>query len=662
MRAHLTVRRYCAAIVLAACALVAVLARTIDLSLVVRHPLTFGLLSAGLLLGEMLPVTVPRSEGDERIGLSTSYALALLLVGGIGPALIGQGIASALEDVVSGKPGWRIRFNAAQHTLSLGAAWLAMRALPVSGLGSLRPFTGAELPAVLLGGAVYVVVNTVLVGAAVALHRKVAILPFLLRDFWFVLATSCVLLVLAPIVVASAAYSPALLPLFTAPMLLIYTAGRQVARGEHAARHDALTGLSNRSAFQTIVEREARDGGDPFGVLLLDLDRFKEVNDTLGHDYGDLLLEQVAARLREQSGGHQLARLGGDEFAILALGCGADASLALASRIADALRAPFELDEVVLDTQASIGVAVYPAHGADAKSLLQRADVAMYQAKQARADVTLYAQDQDHHSPAKLALTGDLRSAIESDEIVVFYQPELDLATEMVTAVEALVRWQHPELGLLAPGSFLDIALHTNLIKPLTQKVLGIALAQVAEWSSLGLELTVAVNVSTRVLVDHEFTDQVLGALDRAGLPARALKLEVTETGLMEEPETARAVLAELDRHGIEISIDDFGTGYSSLQYLATLPVSEVKIDRSFVSRMATHADDAIIVSSTIELAHHLGMRAIAEGVEQLDLLPALRALRCDVVQGYGLSRPIPGDEATRWLQDYQQQLLRRAA
>jgi diguanylate cyclase len=234
----------------------------------------------------------------------------------------------------------------------------------------------------------------------------------------------------------------------------------------------------------------------------------------------------------------------------------------------------------------------------------------------------------------------------------VWYQPELDMRTDTVSAVEALVRWEHRDLGLLSPASFLDIAEHTNLMKPLTQKVLDIALVQVSEWRTAGIDVTVAVNISTRILVDRDFTERVLEALERTGVPPNRLKLEVTESALMADPVTARSVLQELAHVGIEISIDDFGTGYSSLAYLARLPVSEVKIDRSFVSRMTTEASEAIIVSSTIDLAHHLGLRAVAEGLEDLALLPHLRALGCDAVQGYAISRPIPCLEATRWLLD----------
>ena len=296
---------------------------------------------------------------------------------------------------------------------------------------------------------------------------------------------------------------------------------------------------------------------------------------------------------------------------------------------------------MVVDVQASVGIALFPEHGHGVETLLQKADVAMYRAKETRSDVALYDERHDHHSPAKLALTAELRTAVDSEEIVLWYQPELDLRTREVMAVEALVRWDHPRLGVLPPSSFVRMAEATNLIKPLTQRVMEVALLQVADWHAMGLEIAVAVNISAQVLVDQSFTQQVVAALRRTGVAPQRLKLEVTETALMSDPVTARTVLRELEALGCEISIDDFGTGYSSLAYLADLPVSEVKIDRSFVSRMSAGSSEKVIVNSTIDLAHHLGLRAVAEGVEDWSMLPELEALGCDAAQGYAISHPL---------------------
>jgi diguanylate cyclase (GGDEF)-like protein len=666
--ARLNTRHYCEAIFALACAAVVALSGHMNLGYIAKHPYTFGVLAAGVLMGEMLPVKIPRRDHDGEIVLSTAFSMALLLAGGLGPALIAQGGASIVQDATARKPWWRVRFNLGQYTLSMVAAFLVMRLLSVTTHpGSSHPFTSSQLPAVLLAAAAFLLVNTCTVTVAVALHQKEPILRFLRDDLFFILGTAGVLLFLAPIVIAAMAYSPLLLPLFLAPMLAIYNTVWKGARSDHAARHDSLTGLPNRLAFHDSVTAAIEDC-ESGAMLLMDLDRFKEVNDTLGHHYGDLLLQRVAERVSEDlAADDEFARLGGDEFAIFSPGSDGDAGLSLARRIAESLRTPIELGDIVLDAPASVGIALLPEDGTDVSTLLQKADVAMYRAKETHVDSTLYEERYDHHSPAKLALTADLRKAVDSDAIVVHYQPVLDLATSQAMSVEALVRWEHPDLGLLPPGAFLDIAEQTSLIKPLTHRVLETSLLQAAEWSKQGLEVAVAVNISTRVLNDPRLVQGVTRALEDANVPPARLKLEVTESSLMADPTLARSVLQELAELGVTISIDDFGTGYSSLAYLADLPVDEVKIDQSFVRRMAAGSRETIIVASTIDLAHHLGMRAVAEGVEDPGLRPQLQALGCDAAQGFGISRPLPAPDVTRWLVGSQQfgpleRLLRVAA
>ena len=651
------VRLYCAAIFLAGCASVVALRGMMDLHYIVEQPITFASLTAGVLLGEMLPVKIPRRGNDEMLTLSTAFSMALLLAGGLGPALIAQGIGSVVQDVASGKVGWRSRFNIGQYTIALIAAMLAMRAIShISGIPSAHPLDSSQLPALLIGSAVFFVVNTAVVNLAIAIYQEVSVIHYFRNNFGFVVVAGGAMLCLAPIVVAAISFSVLLVPLFLAPVVAIHHAVWQGARNEHAARHDPLTGLPNRTAFRETVEDTLKSDAQSSCLLLVDLDRFKEVNDTLGHRYGDLLLQQVAERFREQLGpGDQIARLGGDEFAIFSHGRDRDSSLALAQSIATALRSAFELEHIEVDAQASVGIALYPEDATDVETLVQKADVAMYRAKGGHVDFALYDERHDHNSPARLALTAALRTAVETEGLIVWYQPVLDLNTGDVLSVEALVRWQHPELGLLTPASFLEIAELTNLIKPLTQRVLDTSLAQVAKWRDQDIDIVVAVNVSTRVLVDENFPRLVVESLHNAGVPANRLKLEITESTLIADPVTARAVLRELDRLGIEISIDDFGTGYSSLAYLADLPVSEIKIDQSFVSRMAAGSSETIIVSSTIDLAHHLGLRAIAEGVEDGTLLPELKELGCDGVQGYEISKPLAAGDATRWLTDHNQ-------
>jgi diguanylate cyclase (GGDEF)-like protein len=655
MRRLSRVRVWCEAVFVAGCVAMALLLPAAHLSYILEDPFTFAVLAGGVVLGEMLPIKIPRRGDDEELTLSASFAMAMLLVGGLGPALIAQSIASILQDIHSGKPAWRVRFNVGQYTLSMVAAWAAMRAMEVSPrLSVLHPFASHQLPAMLVAAGAFFFVNACVVGTAVALYQDVPIISYFRNNLSFVVITGGVVLLVSPIVLAAAAYTVAIVPLCLAPVVAMYNSVHQSARNEHAARHDSLTGLPNRTAFHETITDAIQDEHVPAAVLLMDLDRFKEVNDTLGHRYGDLLLVQVAQRFKDVIGGQgQIARLGGDEFAVISPAADRLGAVALAHRIADALRDPFELEEMVVDVQASVGIALFPEHGHGVETLLQKADVAMYRAKETRSNVALYDERHDHHSPAKLALTAELRTAVDSEEIVLWYQPELDLRTREVMAVEALVRWDHPRLGVLPPSSFVRMAEATNLIKPLTQRVMEVALLQVADWHAIGLEIAVAVNISAQVLVDQSFTQQVVAALRRTGVAPQRLKLEVTETALMSDPVTARTVLRELDALGCEISIDDFGTGYSSLAYLADLPVSEVKIDRSFVSRMSAGSSEKVIVNSTIDLAHHLGLRAVAEGVEDWAMLPELEALGCDAAQGYAISHPLAGPDVTRWMLDF---------
>jgi diguanylate cyclase (GGDEF)-like protein len=651
MRDRSKVRVYCEAVFACACAVVALIAGPAPLQYIAHTPWTFAVLAVSVLLGEMMPIKVARRGSEEELTLSASFAMALLLAGGLVPAMIAQGVASVIQDLHSGKPWWRIRFNLGQYALAMATAEVVMRSLSIHSLDRAHPFATAQLPAMILGIGAFFVVNAGVVGVAISLHQGTPIRRYFRLNLPFTVITALAVLLVAPIVLAAAAYSAAIVPLCLAPMVAMYNTVSRSARSDHAARHDPLTGLPNRTACHEAITAATEDAGVPGAVLLMDLDRFKDVNDTLGHRYGDLLLVQVANRFQSVIGRHgQIARLGGDEFAVVCSGVDADGAQQLARTIADCLRQPFDLDEMVVDVQASVGIALFPEHGHGVETLLQKADVAMYRAKETRRDVALYDERHDHHSPAKLALTAELRTAMGSEEIVLFYQPELDLVTHEVVAVEALVRWDHPRLGVLPPSSFVRMAEATNLIKPLTQHVMQIALLQLADWQAMGLDLSVAVNISPQVLVDQSFTEQVVAALDAAAVPPDRLKLEVTESALMSDPATARTVLRQLDSLGVEISIDDFGTGYSSLAYLADLPVSEVKIDRSFVTRMGTGSSGQIIVNSTIDLAHHLGLRAVAEGVEDWSLLPALEKLGCDAAQGFAISHPLEALHATRWL------------
>jgi diguanylate cyclase (GGDEF)-like protein/PAS domain S-box-containing protein len=432
---------------------------------------------------------------------------------------------------------------------------------------------------------------------------------------------------------------------------------KQAELNRHQALHDSLTELPNRLLFQDRVRQvilsAEREGGG-VAVLVMDLDRFKEINDTLGHAAGDRLLVEAARRLRTTlRGADSIARLGGDEFAIL-LHDGSPGGVAgAAGRIQAAFAAPFSLDGLPLQIEASIGAATYPEHADGVEGLIQRADIAMYVAKRDNSGWELYDKSQDDHQPHRLSLISELRRAIDERELVLHYQPKLELRSGQVAAVEALVRWHHPTRGMVGPNEFIDVAQETSLIKPLTLYVIDEALRQCRAWAAEGHALAVAVNVSTRNLIDLDFPDQVAALLAKWEVGPEQLELEITESAIVADMFRMRGVLERLGAMGLRISVDDFGTGYTSLGYLRRLPISELKIDRSFVSHMATSEEDAVIVRSTIDLGRNLGLGVVAEGVEDAEVLERLRDLGCDVAQGYLMSAPIPAGELTAWLKEF---------
>jgi diguanylate cyclase (GGDEF)-like protein len=420
-------------------------------------------------------------------------------------------------------------------------------------------------------------------------------------------------------------------------------------RNEYQAKHDPLTGLANRTALQVRIGAaigHARDPGHSAVLVLLDLDRFRDVNDTLGHGHGDALICEIATRLANHVGdAGVVARLGGDEFAVLLpdVSSRADAVLA-AEALRGVLREALEVDGVPLVVEASAGLSMMPDDAADASAMLQHADVAMYVAKRTHRGVVVYDPAEDDHSPERLRLLADLAVAIESGELVLHYQPKVRLDGSLV-GVEALVRWQHPERGLLAPVEFIPAAERTGLIHSLTDVVLATAVAQARNWYDEGTPIPVAVNVSTRTLLDSGFADRVMAQLAVHRVAPGLLCLEITETTIMEDPDRARTVLTRLAAAGVRLSIDDFGTGYSSLAYLKTLPVHEIKIDRSFVAAMTSSEPDRVIVDSTVALGRRLGLAVVAEGVEDLLTRDALVALGCELAQGYLFGRPVPASE-----------------
>ncbi|MET9502420.1 bifunctional diguanylate cyclase/phosphodiesterase [Streptomyces sp. NPDC006622] len=462
------------------------------------------------------------------------------------------------------------------------------------------------------------------------------------------------LLGIAPLVCVVAVAEPILLPLFAIPLIALdSTLWMARARAEEQLR-DPLTGLPNR---QWLGERiwTALDDAERIGaraaLMLIDLDRFRSVNDTLGHLAGDRLLLQIADRLRRAlPRGAEVARLGGDEFAVLLPVADSTTSATRVARglVAD-LGSPLDLDGLTLVLEASAGVAVFPDHALDAEGLLRRADVAMYQAKRDRTGVEVYESKRDSNTPDRLGLLGDLRRALDAHEVQLHYQPKVRFDGQ-VAGLEALVRWVHPERGKVPPDEFIAIAESSGLMPHLTEYVLDTALAQVARWRAQGLHVPVAVNVSPRDVHTPGFAGSVAARLARHGVPAAALQLEITEHVLLEDPQRAADTLNALTGHGVKMSLDDFGTGYSSLVHLRRLPVSELKIDRSFVARLAVDTEDAEIVRCTVDLAHSLGLLVVAEGVEDDETWERLRDLGCDAVQGWLVAAAMPPEETTAWL------------
>jgi diguanylate cyclase (GGDEF)-like protein len=513
--------------------------------------------------------------------------------------------------------------------------------------------------------AAFFVVNLILVTRATTLYMGTPFGKAIRADLAFGLSVGAVLLCLAPIVLTVLQSSPVLYPLLFVPLLGVYAGGKQsvrTAKAEHLATHDSLTELPNRRWFREEVNRAITGGGIATGgLLLVDLNRFKEVNDTLGHHHGDEVLRQLGPRLLSSFREEDLvARLGGDEFAVFMPEADAAAARRAVDRLQSALHQPVEVDGISITLDASVGLAWYPAHGSDVDTLLQRADVAMYRAKAQQHSLVIYRPEDDFHSPARLALVGNLRRAIAEEELVLHYQPQIDLAEGVPVAVEGLVRWGHPERGLLPPLEFIAAAEHTGLIKDLTFRVLELGLKDLREWRGAGREVGLSLNVSVRSLLDRHFPAEVERLLVLHRVSPHSLTLELTESSLMVDPTVAKRAMHDLSEVGVSFAIDDFGTGYSSLAYLTDLPVRELKIDKSFVLAMNLDPRNHIVVRSTIELARNLGLRTVAEGIEDPHTLERLRELGCELGQGFHISHPLPLAELNRWWGTGARELVRR--
>ncbi|OON79684.1 putative bifunctional diguanylate cyclase/phosphodiesterase [Streptomyces tsukubensis] len=609
----------------------------------------------GIIVGHLVALGRDRWWGGTGSGGALTLAV-LLLYGWLPAALVSLSVVVLVA--VARRHRWRQGvLHGAIDILGVGAGALILALCGTSPTveSPWRPETWDlyAVPELVLAAALYLAVTRALLwgvhtpraGATPALTRSALVRQGLVGG---------ALLGIAPLICVVAVALPVLLPLFAVPLVALdSTLWMARARAEEQLR-DPLTGLPNR---QWLLERiwSALDDAERLGVrsalVLIDLDRFRSVNDTLGHLAGDRLLLQIAERLRlALPRGAEVARLGGDEFAVLLPVADSTTS---AQRVARALvgdlGSPLDLDGLTLVLEASAGLAVFPEHALDAEGLLRRADVAMYQAKRDRTGVEVYESKRDSNTPDRLGLLGDLRRALDAGDVELHYQPKVRFDGQ-VAGLEALVRWVHPERGKVPPDEFIAIAESSGLMPHLTEYVLETALAQVARWRAQGLFVPVAVNVSPRDVHTPGFAGAVAARLARHGVPAGALQLEITEHVLLEDPQRAADTLAGLTGHGVKMSLDDFGTGYSSLVHLRRLPVSELKIDRSFVARLAVDTEDAEIVRCTVDLAHSLGLVVVAEGVEDDETWERLRDLGCDAVQGWLVAAAMPPDEATAWL------------
>jgi diguanylate cyclase (GGDEF)-like protein len=637
-----------------------------------RLPAAFWAMAVLALLCDGQPFTPPGRRQSPAVFPSVCFTFAILLGWGLGPAVAVQAAAVLVSGWRLRHAAWRTTFNIAQYACALAAAGAVTRlaAYPVfvtahrSGWADVTVVAGATLA--------WFLVSYGLVTGAIRLRFGTGWWRVFRQGLAFELVSTESLLLLSPVLLAAARESALLIPLVLVPLFAVSRMSRLSGEQEHLSRLDPLTGLANRKALlaeiseQVPLHADRPAGSDTrlLALLLLDLDRFKHVNDALGHAVGDRLLVEVGRRLTAVVRPDDLvSRLGGDEFAILAPRLvDTDAARELADRVVAALAEPVALDGLPLDVSGSIGIALYPQHGTDFETLMRHADVAMYDAKHRGDTVAVYAPESDHNSPERLSLLADLRRVLETPgaeaadevgEITMYYQPQVAIDTGEVVGVEALLRWRHPRRGMVDPEELIKVAEQSAVMRLLTRRVVDDVMEQIAKWSAAGTTLRAALNVSVRDLHTGEIVDQIADRLTRYGIPADRLQLEITEGALMADPRRVLTTISRLDKIGVAIALDDFGTGYSSMQHLRRLPLSEVKVDRSFVLGMAVDADDAAIVRSMIELAGTLGLRVVAEGVEDEHTWRLLHAAGCDVAQGWFYARPMPAEDLNVWLSRY---------
>jgi len=623
----------------------------------------FWVVAAMTLAGEVWRIVTPGRSAPEAPAVSRTLTIAALLYWGFPAAVILRAVAIVVVGLVQRTSRQRLAFNAAQLSLSLGAAELVLRAAGIE--PTLRhPWTpdGPHFLGLAAAGLAYFVVNFGLVSAGVAMNSRTPLPAVIRATLAYQAVVSLVLFGTAPLVVAAMITgSPIMVGLFAFPLAAIYFSAAASVQREYQASHDDLTGLVNRKLLARRCGEalaSAAGAGSKVGFLLIDLDRstgLKQVNDTLGHAVGDRLLQIVAHRLAHSvRPGDVVARLGGDEFAVLLPSVKeAAAAREVASRLRAALAEPVRLETMTFHVQASAGIAIYPDDAATFEQLMQRADVAMYLAKERRSGIERYEARADRNSADKLALLGDLRSAVRDHEIELYFQPKVLLSDQRVIGMEALARWRHPRRGLLEASEFIGLAEQSQLTSELTEQVIDRALAQAARWRGDGIEVEVSVNLPGRDLLSPRLVDLIGRALDRHGLPPEVLRLDIDEQVLAAKAVHAADAVRALTRMGVGVSLDDFGTGYSSLAQLTRLGISEVKLDPALVSGLPDCPDRKAAVESLVRLAQSLRIRSIGEGVETDAVAAALRLIGCDGAQGWHFARPLDAEQATAWLAEH---------
>ncbi len=615
------------------------------------------MLAALVLAGELFPIQVHGQVGEETF--STPFAFALLLIYGIPEVVVVQVAASLVADLIRRRPVDRVVFNLAQLAISWVLAGLALEAMGGTGLMDGDDLQAADLPAIVVAAVVFFIANSTFTRTAEALLQNASIADHLRADLVFRTWSAATLFALGPPVAVISMHWLYLVPLLALPMAAVHVASRQASEMEHLALHDTLTGLPNRTLLLQATARALGAPGDDqdTALLIVDLDRFRDVNDTLGREQGDAVLVEVAHRLKRSVRATDLvARVENDRFGVLLprLSRNGDAKGA-AEKILAALSRQLDVAGATLSVDATVGIACAPAHAQDADLLLQRAEAAMYRAKRAQSRCEFYSPDIEDEAPRRLILVTALKRAIDVRAITMHYQPKVELARNRVVGVEALARWTDPVVGPVLPATFVPLAERTGLAEPLTELALEIAATDCRRWRDDGFDISVAVNVPARVLLDPAFPQRVEAKRLAMGLEPGALEIEITESTLMGDHDQARIALARLREIGVRASIDDFGTGYSSLSYLRELPVHALKIDRSFITDLTSEPELEAIVRSIIELARNLHLETVAEGVEDERICDRLIQLGCDYAQGFALARPMPADAMAGWLREHSQ-------